>query len=53
MWTLSGSEIHGHPSRYANAAHWLRYSNISHPGDVEELTQTQKGEVGSMGVRRY
>lgn len=43
MWTLSGAAIQQHPSRYANAARWLRYSNVSHPGDVEELTQTEQG----------
>lgn len=53
MWTLSGTEMHGHPSHYANAARWLRYSNINHLGDVEELTQTQKGDVKSKRVRRY
>lgn len=43
MWTLSGTEIQQHPSRYANVGGWLRYSNISHPADVEELTQTERG----------
>lgn len=45
--------MHAHPSHYANAAHWLRYSNINHLGDVGELTQTQRGEVKSKRVRRY
>lgn len=49
MWTLSGMEIQRHPSRYANAAQWLRYSNVSHPGDVEELTQTEQGGGNTEG----
>lgn len=49
MWTLSGMEIQRHPSRYANAAQWLRYSNVSHPGDVEELTQTEQGSGNTEG----
>lgn len=49
MWTLSGTEIQRHPSRYANAAQWLRYSNVSHPGDVEELTQTEQGGGNTEG----
>lgn len=49
MWTLSGMEIQQHPSRYANAAQWLRYSNVSHPGDVEELTQTEQGGGNTEG----
>lgn len=42
-------EIQRHPSRYANAAQWLRYSNVSHPGDVEELTQTEQGGGNTEG----
>lgn len=42
-------EIQRHPSRYANAAQWLRYSNVSHPGDVEELTQTEQGGGNTKG----
>ena len=49
MWTLSGTEIQRHPSRYANAAQWLRYSNVSHPGDVGELTQTEQGVGNTEG----
>ena len=49
MWTLSGMEIQRHPSHYANAAQWLRYSNVSHPGDVEELTQTEQGGGNTEG----
>jgi len=49
MWTLSGMEIQRHPSRYANATSWLRYSNVSHPGDVEELTQTERGGGNTEG----
>lgn len=49
MWTLSGIEIQRHPSHYANAAQWLRYSNVSHPGDVEELTQTEQGGGNTEG----
>ena len=42
-------EIQRHPSHYANAAQWLRYSNVSHPGDVEELTQTEQGSRNTEG----
>lgn len=42
-------EIQRHPSHYANAAQWLRYSNVSHPGDVEELTQTEQGGGNTEG----
>ena len=42
-------EIQQHPSHYANAAQWLRYSNVSHPGDVEELTQTEQGGGNTEG----
>jgi len=44
-------EIQAHPSRYANAAAWLRYSNISHPGDVVKLTPIERGGTNTEGSR--
>lgn len=44
-------EIQAHPSRYANVAGWLRYSNISHPGDVVKLTPIERGGTNTEGSR--